>query len=83
MNVHISGAGIYGGQQLGEFSGTDALTTRTDYVARANYSFNRTFRWTGLCPGRAVTEVGAQENADSAVDMGLAEMNMRLLHGPL
>jgi hypothetical protein len=54
---------------------------RTDYLFSGDDAcqFGRACR-AGLCAGRAISQVAAQEEADAAVDAHLAEMYVRLLY---
>src|SRR6187402_3169677 len=88
VDVRVGRAIADRGHDFPECSRLDALSwgcrrscARTDYLFSGDYAcqFGGAYR-AGLCAGRAISQVAAQEEADAAVDAQLAEMHVGLLH---
>src|SRR5687768_16775341 len=80
VDVHISGSGPNGPQNLFVFTRCNSLCSGSaDHIRRGKCAPDRRGRsGTRLRAGRAVAKIGAQEHNDAAVHAALSEVNMRL-----
>ena len=88
MHVDVGDAGAHRRNQLVELSGIQSLCScascrrniRTHIIHGDCSGNSRRRRWAWLGSRRSVTQVRAEEHADPAVDAGLSQVDVRLLH---